>query len=89
MRWNAELANGDAFYPTVLQLLRLHQSYTFAKELRVSGWQGRVLQLDGADSWARREQDVWVQAWKVCVELASARRTGSLNIFHAQMVDVA
>ncbi|CAE7587809.1 unnamed protein product [Symbiodinium sp. CCMP2592] len=75
LRWNAELAAGDAYYPTVLKLLRLHQTYQFAVDLRVSAWQSRELQLDGADSWARREQDVWVQAWNVCLELASARHT--------------
>ena len=73
LRWNAELANGDGFYPTVVALLRQHQSNTYAKELRVSGWQGRPLDVEGIDSWAKREQDIWQQAFKVNLELASAR----------------
>ncbi|CAE7835620.1 unnamed protein product [Symbiodinium sp. CCMP2592] len=73
LRWNAELAAGDAFYPTVMKLLSLHQTFAHVSDLRLSPWQGRALDIDGLDAWAKREQEIWVQSFKVCVELASAR----------------
>jgi hypothetical protein len=64
--------SAGSWYVTVVKtLLQMHSHTTLVKELGLTPWQPAV--PTGDAEWLREEEDILKAAWKLCLELASAR----------------